>query len=243
VSADPSIALSRTVLRAVRGHHAFEGCVEQLATAIRLGVYPRGSTLPPERELADLLGVSRATLREAIAALRAADFVSTTRGRGGGTAVSFRPQKPSSRRARALLRRRAELLDTLVFRRVVEPGAAHLAAGRELTAQQRDLLVAAHEEVATATDEATHRQADSRFHLAIAAVTESPQTMRAVSSVQADLHDMLSAIPVLEVNIDHSSHQHRLVLQAVLKGEATKARRVMESHCDDTAALLRGLLA
>jgi GntR family transcriptional repressor for pyruvate dehydrogenase complex len=48
---------------------------------------------------------------------------------------------------------------------------------------------------------------------------------------------------VLEVNIDHSNHQHRLILNAVLKGEATKARRVMESHCDDTAALLRGLLA
>ena len=179
VPADPSIELSATVLRAVRGHHAFEGCVEQLATAIRLGVYPRGSTLPPERELADRLGVSRATLREAIAALRAADFVSTTRGRGGGTVVSYRARQAVRARARALLPRRAELLDMLVFRRVVEPGASHLAAARELTGDQRDLLVAAHDEVATATDEATHRQADSRFHLAIAAVTESPLTVRA----------------------------------------------------------------
>jgi GntR family transcriptional repressor for pyruvate dehydrogenase complex len=54
---------------------------------------------------------------------------------------------------------------------------------------------------------------------------------------------MLSAIPVLEVNIDHSDHQHRAILAAVLGGDATRARRVMESHCDDTAALLRGLLA
>ena len=53
----------------------------------------------------------------------------------------------------------------------------------------------------------------------------------------------LSAIPVLEVNIDHSDHQHRAILAAVLSGDATRARRVMESHCDDTAALLRGLLA
>ncbi len=96
MSANPSIELSETVLRAVRGHHAFEGCVEQLGTAIRLGVYPRGTSLPPERELAERMGVSRATLREAIAALRAADFVQTTRGRGGGTAVSYRPKKPSA---------------------------------------------------------------------------------------------------------------------------------------------------
>jgi GntR family transcriptional repressor for pyruvate dehydrogenase complex len=243
VTANPSIELSETVLRAVRGHHAFEGCVEQLATAIRLGVYPHGTTLPPERELAERMGVSRATLREAIAALRSAGLVTTTRGRTGGTVVSHRPTKPSSRMARALVPRRDELGDTLVFRRVVEPGACHIAAGRDLSAEQRQLLVAAHDDVASASDPAAHRQADSRFHLAIAAVTESPLTIRSVTAVQSDLHDMLSAIPVLEVNIDHSDRQHRRILDAVLRGDATRARRAMESHCDDTAALLRGLLA
>ena len=242
-SVDPRVELSDTVLRAVRGHHAFEGCVEQVATAIRLGVYPRGSTLPPERELAERLGVSRATLREAMAALRSAQFVHTTRGRGGGTVVSYRPEKPSARNARALQSRSADLHDTLVFRRVVEPGACHIAASRKLSDDQRELVQQAHTDVAAASDPAEHRQADSRFHLAIAAVTESPLTVRAVTEVQSDLHDMLSAIPVLEVNIEHSSAQHKAILGAVLKGDATKARRVMESHCDDTAALLRGLLA
>ncbi len=242
MSANPSIELSETVLRPVRGHHAFEGCVEQLATAIRLGVYPRGTSLPSERELAERMGVSRATLREAIAALRAADFVSTSRGRGGGSVISYRPPRPSSKGARALGPRRDALRDVLVFRRVVEPGACHIAAGRALRQEQQDLLVAAHEDVASATDPGEHRQADSRFHLAIAAVTESQLTIRSVTSVQSDLHDMLSAIPVLEVNIDHSARQHRTILAAILKGESTKARRVMESHCDDTAALLRGLL-
>jgi GntR family transcriptional repressor for pyruvate dehydrogenase complex len=247
VSAHPaletSIELGESVLGAVRGHHAFEGCVEQLGTAIRLGVYPRGSTLPPERELAERMGVSRATLREAMAALRAADFVTTRRGRGGGSYVCYRPRKPSSRGARALVARSDQLRDTLVFRRVVEPGACRVAAERELTPEQRDLLATAHDEVAGATDPAGHRQADSRFHLALAAVTESPLIIRAVASAQSDLHDMLSAIPVLEVNIEHSGRQHRKILSAVLRGDATAARRVMESHCDDTAALLRGLLA
>jgi GntR family transcriptional repressor for pyruvate dehydrogenase complex len=242
VTAEP-LPLAEAVVRPVRGHHAFEACVEQLATAIRLGVYPFGSTLPPERELAERLEVSRATLREAMAALRAADFVNTTRGRGGGTVVSYRPAKPSARLARALLPRSDELHDMLVFRRVVEPGACHIAASRDLTTEQRDFLVTSHDEVAGATDPAEHRQADSRFHLAIAAVTESPLTVRSVTAVQADLHDMLVAIPVLEVNIEHSAAQHRAILQAILRGETTKARRVMESHCDDTSALLRGLLA
>jgi GntR family transcriptional regulator, transcriptional repressor for pyruvate dehydrogenase complex len=242
VVAVANIELTDAVLRPVRSHHAFEGCVEQLGTAIRLGVYPHGSSLPPERELAERLQVSRATLREAIAALRAAGMVETRRGRGGGTVVKHRPVAPAHGTLPDLGPRRIQLLDSLVFRRVVEPGACHIAATRTLTPHQRELLSSAHEAVANAPDPAAHRQADSRFHLAIAAVTESPLTVRAVTSAQADLHDLLSAIPVLDVNIEHSDKQHRDIVGAILRGDAPKARRVMERHCDDTAALLRGLL-
>jgi GntR family transcriptional repressor for pyruvate dehydrogenase complex len=226
----------------VRGHHAFEGCVEQLATAIRLGVFSFGSALPPERELAERLGVSRATLREAIAGLRSAGMVRTTRGRGGGTVVSYRPATPALGGSPGIAERRDALLDSLVYRRVVEPGACYVAATRTLSAAERLLLTTALAEVDQAEDPAAHRQADSRLHLAIASVTESPMTIEAVTEVQASLHDMLQAIPVLEVNIEHSSRQHRSIVGAIIEGEPTKARRAMEQHCDDTAALLRGLL-
>ncbi|MGH8966579.1 MAG: FadR/GntR family transcriptional regulator, partial [Actinomycetes bacterium] len=88
--------LTDAVLRPVRGHHAFESCVGRLATAIRLGVYANGAALPPERELATRMEVSRATLREAIAALRTAGLVRTTRGRGGGTIVAYDPIHPAT---------------------------------------------------------------------------------------------------------------------------------------------------
>ncbi len=243
MTATSSSELSAAVLRPARGHHAFEGCVEQLGTAIRLGVYPHGSSLPAERELAARLAVSRATLREAIAALRSAGLVRTRRGRGGGTVVDYRPGAPVAGAAARLAERGAQLQDVLVFRRIVEPGACHVAAGGALTDEQRDFLLRAHDEVAGAREPAAHRQADSRFHLAIAAVTGSPLIIRAVTDTRAGLHEMLDAIPVLPVNIEHSNKQHRTIVQAILRGEATKARRVMESHCDDTAALLRGLIA
>jgi GntR family transcriptional repressor for pyruvate dehydrogenase complex len=230
------------MLRPVRGHHAFESCVEQLATAIRLGAFSHGAALPPERELAERLGVSRATLREAIAGLRSAGMVRTTRGRGGGTVVSYRPAAPAAGGGPSIAGRRDELLDSLVFRRVVEPGACHVAAGRTLSASERMLLTASLAEVDQAEDAAAHRQADSRLHLAIASVTGSPMIVQAVTEAQAYLHDMLTAIPVLGVNIDHSSRQHRAIVEAIIAGEPTRARRAMEQHCDDTAALLRGLL-
>lgn len=234
--------LGEVVLRPVRGHHAFEGCVEQLATAIRLGIFPRGSVLPPERDLADRMRVSRATLREAIAALRQAGMVRTTRGRGGGTVVAYEPAVPAHDGPRPPAGPSEELLDCLVFRRTVEPGACWTAASRELSAEQRMVLRTALHAVESAEHPAEHRQADSRLHLAIASVTGSPRTVEAVAEVQGCLHDMLQSIPVLEVNIEHSNAQHRAIVAAVLEGAPSRARRAMEQHCDDTAALLRGLL-
>jgi GntR family transcriptional repressor for pyruvate dehydrogenase complex len=230
------------ILGAIRGRHAFESCVERLATAIRLGVYPDGSTLPPERELAVRMGVSRATVREAIAALRSAGMVRTTRGRGGGTVVDQRPTVPTREDPESFADRRLELLDSLVFRRIVEPGACHLAACRTLSTAQTALLADALATVGAATSPGEHRQADSRLHLAIATVTGSPHLIDAVTTVQGSLHTMLIAIPMLKVNIEHSNTQHRAIVDAIVAGDAAKARRVMENHCDDTAALLRGLL-
>ena len=236
-------ALGEVVLRPVRGHHAFEACVEQLATLIRLGVYPRGSTLPPERELAERLAVSRATLREAMAAMRQAGLVQTTRGRGGGTVVTMRAATPSARAAsRRTKATRADWIDALDFRRIVEPGAAALAATVQLDATQRKRLQTAFDSAMKAHGPAMHRQADSRFHLTIAALTRSPRIVESVTSVQSTLHEMLNAIPVLDTNIAHSDTQHGRIVKAILAGRPTRASQVMEEHCDDTAALLRGLL-
>jgi GntR family transcriptional regulator, transcriptional repressor for pyruvate dehydrogenase complex len=243
VTASPEHRLPEAVLRPVRGHHAFEACVEQLATAIRLGVYPLGTTLPPERDLAAMLGVSRATLREAMAALREAGLVETRRGRGGGTVVTLKPRTPSARAAaRTTPERRRAWLDALDFRRIVEPGAAYLAASHELDDDDREQLSRAHADVAASRRPAAHRQADSRFHLTVASLSGSPRTIEAVTSVQATLHEMLLAIPVLGTNISHSDRQHAALVKAILAGQPEKARSVMEEHCDDTAALLRGLV-
>jgi GntR family transcriptional repressor for pyruvate dehydrogenase complex len=99
--ARPEPGLAVVLLRPVRGVNAFEATVEQLATAIRLGVFADGDRLPPERELAASMRVSRATLREAIAALRQAGLVRTRSGRGGGTAVTHAaPQEDRDRASR-----------------------------------------------------------------------------------------------------------------------------------------------
>ncbi|MBP6996691.1 MAG: FadR family transcriptional regulator [Phycicoccus sp.] len=237
--------LSDSVLRPTLGN-AFEATVEQLATAIRLGVFVQGQQLPAERELAERLGVSRNTLREAIAALRESGFVETTRGRGGGTVVTYAAPEPGagspSGAGQRPFRAGHALLDALDFRRVVEPGAAALAAGRPLASDQRAWLQSALREVDLAPDNAAHRLADSRLHLAVATLSGSPMLIEAVTRAQAALHEMLSQIPVLRPNIAHSSAQHHEIVDAILGGDRPRARDAMEEHCDATAALLRGLI-
>lgn len=236
--------LSRAVLRPVRDGHAYEATIEQLATSVRLGVFAAGQMLPPERELAETLGVSRGTLREAIAALREAGMVATRRGRGGGSVVTYRAGRRSGPAATqpADAGQVARWHDALDFRRAVEPGAAALAATRDLGADQRAWLVAARRDVECAPDGSSHRQADSRLHLGLATLSGSELMVTAVTHVQVVLHEMLAQIPVLAPNIAHSGDQHRVVVDAVLAGDAEAARRGMQDHVDSTAALLRGLL-
>ncbi len=244
----PQALLDAAVLRPVRTGNPFESTVARLGSAVRLGIFSDGERLPAERELAERLGVSRQTVREAIAALRAAGLVRTQRGRAGGSVVTY--GGPAAAGSSAVeqshggppLPDPAGLADVLDFRRVVEPGAARLAAGQALTAEQRGWLVESLQAVTAAPDPAAHRLADSRLHLAVAALGGSARLLDAVTGVQASLTELLAAIPVLAINIGHSNRQHAAVVQAVLAGRADAARAVMEEHCDDTAALLRGLI-
>ncbi len=237
-------ALSRSVFRPIRDGNAFEVTVERLARAIKLGVVGVGDRLPPERELAELLGVSRMTLREAIKALAEAGFVESRRGRGGGTFVTLQAGAPPREHASEVARSMGERLhQALDFRRVVEPGAAALSATRALSAAERGYLSGCLAECTEAVGDSQRRVADSRLHLAIASVTGCAPLVTAVADVQSQLGELLAAIPVLRRNIAHSDAQHAAVVEAVLCGDAGVARAVMEEHCDATAALLRGFLA
>src|SRR5437763_13536030 len=79
------------VFEPVHALSTFEETVERLGTAIRLGLLGAGERLPPERELSDLLGISRSTLRQAITTLVQSGHLISLRGRSGGTFVTASP--------------------------------------------------------------------------------------------------------------------------------------------------------
>jgi DNA-binding FadR family transcriptional regulator len=230
--------VAAALFRPVRTRNAFEETVERLLQAIHLGVAAPGERLPSERDLAARLGVSRVTLRDAIRALVDAGYVESRRGRYGGTFVAGTLPSPPPRPAPA-----GDLEDVLTLRRVLESGAAEAAAARTLTPAERRHLTAALLDVSVVdTDEAEYRRRDSRLHLAIAEVTASASLTTAVADIRSRVNELLDAIPLLAVNVEHSDAQHRSIVDAILAGDPPAARQAMDEHLDGTSALLRGFL-
>jgi DNA-binding FadR family transcriptional regulator len=230
------------LLGPVRPNNAFEETVERMLTVIKLGLIAPGDRFPPERELAGLLGVSRLTLREAIRALQQSGHVVSRRGRFGGTFVVYEPPAPDPGEARRIaLEDTSRVTDALTFRQVVETGAAEVLA-QSCGDRGRDVLMGRLRDLNHATPE-DYRRLDTLFHLAIAELTGSSLLAAACTDARMRLNDLLNAIPVLQHNIDHTARQHTAIAEAILAGDAERARAAVAEHLDGTAALLRGFLA
>src|SRR3954471_396878 len=93
----PSPAVA-AVFEPVQTATTLEETVERLGTAIRLGLLGPGDRLPPERELADQLGIARSTLRQPPTSLTESGHLVAIRGRAGGTFVSESPPLAESTR-------------------------------------------------------------------------------------------------------------------------------------------------
>lgn len=225
------------VLRPLRSGNAFEECVGRLLQLVRLGLVLPGERLPPERELAGRLAVSRATLREALRALAEAGWVAARPGRYGGSfvldapapAVVAAPPTP------------AELADVLAVRRVVEVGAVELAASSPVPAAAAAALDQMVRDCRSAAPH-RYRPLDSRLHLALVELAGSPSLSAVAADVRMRLNDLLDRIPLLPRNIAHSDAQHQRIVDAVVRGRPPAARRAVEEHLAASAALLHGFL-
>ncbi len=197
---------------------------------IHLGEYKPGDKLPPERQHAEQLGISRVTLREAIRTLAAEGYVDVRRGATGGVTVLDLQQDPSELRETLRLRL-DEVLDLQRFRAVNERLAAELAADR---ATEDDL--AALEASVLALDESEDfgqfRQADSAFHLGIAAAARSPLLAAAVEQARTTMFGFTDALdPTLA---PASRGDHRRILDAIRNGDSRAAGRTMQAHVERT---------
>jgi DNA-binding FadR family transcriptional regulator len=237
---EPRLA-SDTLLRPVRPGNAFEETVGRLLQTIRLGVIGPGESLPPERELAARLGVSRDTVREAIKSLADAGYLVSRRGRYGGTFLAAELPVPAAESGAAVSITRAELDDALRLREILEAGAARMAATRTFSAAERELLWTRMADARDA-DPSDYRRLDSRLHLAIAEAVGSASLVPLIAENRMRVNRLLDRIPLLSQNIAHSDEQHEAIVIAILAGDPDGAAAAMRAHIAGSAVLLHGFL-
>ena len=230
-------AALEAVFKPVDPPTTFEETVERLGTAIRLGLLPPGRQLPPERDLAGQLRISRSTLRQAITTLVESGHLVSVRGRTGGTFVVEAP--PLSEGVAEPLGDEAR--SVLDYRVAVETGATLLAAERALD-EDFDLLDQLVERMSQADAFEDYRRADVRFHIGVAEAARSPRLVSAMTEVQGQVSELIALIPHPAEVLTRSNAQHGRLVKLLRKRDSAQAARLMRRHIEGTEHILAGLL-
>ena len=216
----------------------FEETVERLGTAIRLGLLPAGSRLPPERDLAGELCISRSTLRQALTTLVQSGHLISLRGRAGGTFVTDDPPLAESDAEAPLGAEARAVLDERV---AIEAGSVILAcerAGDEDIERLAELV----ERMANAADFDDYRRADMRFHVGVAEAAHSPRLVASMTEVQGEMSALIARIAHPEQVLTRSNAQHGRIVALLRRGEPSRAVKLMRDHIEGTEHILAGLV-
>ena len=214
----------------------FEETVERLGTAIRLGLLGPGVRLPPERELAEQLGISRSTLRQALTTLVQSGHLISLRGRSGGTFVAEEPPTSSGRK-----KLRKDWHDVLDQRVAIECGAALLAAerGNEQAFERLDGLI---EQMDEPPDFDDYRVADVRFHITLAEASGAARLVALMTEVQGQRSELIALIAHPRTVLEHANEEHRRIVRCLRSGDGIGAIRILRGHLAGTEHIIAGLI-
>jgi GntR family transcriptional regulator, transcriptional repressor for pyruvate dehydrogenase complex len=231
--------LEQTVYTPVRQGSAVAETVARLGRAIGMGLLRPGDRLPPEGQLAVDLGISPVTLRSALGILRSAGLVETRRGRGGGTHVS-RDGSPDGVLGAEPLLTTDELRDLVDYRRVVEGGAAWLAAERA-TVEQIDYLDALVREMNETRGFDPWSERDGLFHLIVADASGSRRLVEQVAAVRGEVYRLAKLGSVPDAVVELSDREHTEIVRAIAARRPARAQAAMIRHVSSTGAFWLGL--
>jgi GntR family transcriptional repressor for pyruvate dehydrogenase complex len=218
-------------LDAGKNGNTAEGVVTQLRDMIHRGELSSGDRLPPERDLAKLLGVSRPTLRAGIRSLTTVGILQSRQ--GAGTFVAQRGESPtldsSPLRMMAALHgfRSDEMFEA---RLALEMSIAGLAATRA-TAEQITLMS---EEIAgmyaSLDNPEQYLVHDMRFHQTVAAASGNRILTSLMNMVATILYDTRIQTVKRAKDLKQSAEQHHNIYRAMRDHDAEAARQAMHDH-------------
>ncbi len=228
--------VSMTTFTPIKTQRVYMRIVGQIIDLVRRGEFPPGSQLPPERDLAEQLAVSRASLREALSALQLLGLVETRSGQGTFVCT----EAPAT-----LLRLDASLLyqdlespfAILQARKVVEPSIAAFAA-RQRSDEALQRLKGIQDLVESdPPGQYLSSEGDRRFHLAVAEATENPVLVSMMSIVyelmgQKPWLMLRNATAAAPERLQQYAGQHRRICEAIKAQDEKAAAARMKEHLE-----------
>jgi GntR family transcriptional repressor for pyruvate dehydrogenase complex len=204
-----------------------DAVVEQIRQQIVEGKLARGKRVPPELELAERLGVSRNTVREAMRILEAEGWVQRSK---RGTTVL--PAEANLLAAPLANLARLEGIDAhqlFEVRLVIESEMAAMAATRASEAN-RARITEAMKRLELAQTEEGFLNANFDFHQAIAIASGNQVLTAILDAIKIHLLTERFAGPTDPVTRRTSNEGHRAIMAAILAGDADGARQAMRQH-------------
>jgi DNA-binding FadR family transcriptional regulator len=202
--------------------------IEELIRAENIGA---GERLPPERELAAKLGVSRTSLREALIALELGGVVEVRSGSGVYICETKAPQPVAQAAGPGPF-------EVLAARRMIEVEIAALAARQATDAQIDAILVAVEEMERHHEDRNENESADRNFHLAIARATGNSAMVGVIDYLWAQRgslwHKLKEHFQTEELR-QQTLIDHRNIFAAIALHDVAGARTAMRAHLDRVA--------
>jgi GntR family transcriptional repressor for pyruvate dehydrogenase complex len=208
-----------------------EQVVAHVRTLIERGALRPGDRLPAERHLASQIGVSRPTLRAGLHALAAMGVVRSRHGSG-----TFIPDGPPALASEPLamlaaLHRfsRDEMYEA---RRVLEVGAAELAAERATPEQLASLADAVSNLFAVMQEPQSFLFHDVEFHRIVASSSGNPILAALIDMVSALYYERRRKTAERAANRDlrAAAEAHRRIYQAIRRRDVATAGREMHDH-------------
>lgn len=224
-------------LRPVTRPRLYEQVVSQIQAWVTENGLEVGDRLPPERELATRLGVSRATISQALVAMEVVGVVSVRHGDG----VVLVEPAGSAKVVNALRRHAQQLPEIIEAREALETKLAALAAGRRTAddlAEMDDALAFMERDIA---DGGRGVEGDERFHAAVTAAGHSPL----LAKLMAEISDLIRETRIESLSQPdrpvNSLAGHRRIADAIRAGDADAAAQAMHEHVTmvSDVALLR----
>jgi GntR family transcriptional repressor for pyruvate dehydrogenase complex len=215
-------------LRKARGTELVELVVERLETPIRARELRVGEHLPPERQLAAEMGVSRATVREALHELELKGLVERRQGRG--TVVIGADRGDLTQHLVEKLRAEdREVLELMDFREAIEAPVAARAA-RYATRADISALQRVVDRMASTVSRERYGELDSRFHYLVAQASHNALFARLIEWSNEWTLATRSQVVTDTRRRRISLQGHRQILEAIADRDPDRAATAMRDH-------------